>query len=233
MTPKTIFQAVLVATLAMLAVAPAARAQDDPTIFIVSYIEVTPASKAAAATLLRQVRDASRKDDGLIRLEVLQRTTPSNQFVILEIWKDQQALDAHAAAAHAKQFREKLTPILLAPVDDRLGVTTTVDPLQAARARATPGAVTVVTHVDVGPPNRDKAAAALKTLAEASRKEAGNLRFDVVHQKNRTNHFTVIEVWKDQKSDDAHEHAAHTKDFRGVLTPLTGALYDQRWYKAL
>jgi quinol monooxygenase YgiN len=54
-----------------------------------------------------------------------------------------------------------------------------------------------------------------------------------VHQKGRTNHFTVVEVWKDQKSNDAHELAAHTREFRGQLTPITGALYDQRWYKAL
>jgi quinol monooxygenase YgiN len=221
-----------IALLPLLATPPA-RAQDDPTVFLVSYIEVAPASKGNAATLLRQLRDASRKDEGLIRFEVLQRTTPSNQFAVLEIWKDQQALDAHAAAAHSKQFRDKVQPMLMAPIDDRLCVTTTVDPMQAARARATTGAVYLVTHVDVGPPNRDKTVVGLKALAEASRKDAGNLRFDVVHQKARTNHFTMIEVWKDQKSDDAHEHAAHTKDFRAFLTPLTGALYDQRWHKAL
>ena len=39
--------------------------------------------------------------------------------------------------------------------------------------------------------------------------------------------------WKDQASDDAHEIAAHTKQFRDALGPLTGALYDQRWYTAL
>ena len=80
---------------------------------------------------------------------------------------------------------------------------------------------------------RENAARYIQELAEQSRKEAGNLRFDVVHQKARTNHFTVIEIWRNQKADDAHEIAAHTKEWRGVLTPLTGALYDQRWYKAL
>jgi quinol monooxygenase YgiN len=53
------------------------------------------------------------------------------------------------------------------------------------------------------------------------------------HQKNRTNHFTVVEVWKDQRSNDAHELAAHTRAFRSALTPITGALYDQRWYRPL
>jgi len=59
------------------------------------------------------------------------------------------------------------------------------------------------------------------------------VRFDVLQQKARSNHFTVTEAWKDQKSNDTHEIAAHTKDFRAALGPLTGALYDQRWYKPL
>jgi quinol monooxygenase YgiN len=210
---------------------PSARAQEaaDPTVHVVSYIDAAFTAKAEVARLLRQLAEASRKEAGNVRFEVLQRTAPSNQFVVLEAWKDQQAFDAHGGAANTKQSREKLAPLLISPVDDRLGITTYVaTPPALAR-----GAVTVVTHVDVPGNVRDKVLPALKTLAETSRKDAGNLRFDVVHQKGRTNHFTVVEVWKDQKSNDTHELAAHTREFRGQLTPITGALYDQRWYKAL
>ena len=120
-------------------------------------------------------------------------------------------------------------PHLISPVDDRLSVPTLIGPSQAAGAARS----YVVTHVDVPGAVRAKALAALTALAPASRKDAGNLRFDVVHQKNRTNHFTVVEVWKDQRSNDAHELAAHTRAFRDTLTPITGALYDQRWYRPL
>ena len=75
--------------------------------------------------------------------------------------------------------------------------------------------------------------AALKALADPTRKDNGNLRFDVYQQKTRPNHFTVIEVWRNQKAVDGHEIGTHTKDFRKVLGSATGALYDQRWYKAL
>jgi len=225
-----VFIHVMLAMVVMpLAVTPQASAQDaEQAAYMVTYVEVTPAAKGQAATLLRQLAAASLKDAGLLRFEILQRTTPSNQFVILEAWKDEPALNAHAAAAHAKQFREKVGPLLIAPVDDRLSVATTVSPLTPAR-----GSLYVVTHVDVSPPNRDKIMVALKALADPTRKDAGNVRFDVLQQKSRTNHFTVAEVWKDQKSNDAHEIAAHTKDFRVALGPLTGALYDQRWYKPL
>jgi quinol monooxygenase YgiN len=222
----------LAMSLLPLAAAPPARAQSaDPTLYVVRYIDAAPAAKGQVATLLRQLADASRKDAGVMRFEVLQRIAPSSQFVILETWKDQPALDAHIAAAHTKQFSDKLQPLLVAPVDDRINLALAVGPVPASR---TTGALYAVTHVDVNPPNMEEENAALKTLAVASRKDAGNLGFDaMVQQKGRGNHFAVIEVWKDEKAAEAHATAAHTKAFRTSLAPLSGALYDQRWYKAL
>jgi quinol monooxygenase YgiN len=231
--------ALMLAVVVPLAAAPAARAQDaatnptsaNPTIYVVSYIDVAPTAKGQVATLLKQLADASRKEPGVMRFEVLQRTAPANQFAILEVWKDQPALDAHTAAAPAKQFNDKLSPLLVAPRDDRINLPFAVGPVPATPAS---GAIYVVTHVDVNPPGIDEENAALKTLAAASRKDAGNLRFDVtVQQKGRGNHYAVFEVWKDQKSLDAHEVAPSTKAFRTSHGPLSGALYDQRWYKAL
>jgi quinol monooxygenase YgiN len=218
----------LAMTIVPLALAPQASAQEDSTSHMITYIEVTPAAKAQAATVLKELAAASKQDAGLMRFEVLERTAPSNQFVIVEAWKDEAALNAHAGAAHAKQFRDKMQPHLMAPIDDRLSIVTTASPIAAAAA-----GLYVVTHVDVAPPNRDKIIVALKALSEPTRKDKGNVRYDVLQQKNRTNHFTVVEAWSDQAANDAHEIAAHTKEFRGVLGPLTGALYDQRWYKPL
>jgi quinol monooxygenase YgiN len=218
----------LAMTIVPLALAPQASAQEDSTSHMITYIEVTPAAKAQAASVLKELAAASKQDAGLMRFEVLERTAPSNQFVIVEAWKDEAALNAHAGAAHAKQFRDKMQPHLMAPIDDRLSIVTTASPIATAAA-----GLYVVTHVDVAPPNRDKIIVALKALSEPTRKDKGNVRYDVLQQKNRTNHFTVVEAWSDQAANDAHEIAAHTKEFRGVLGPLTGALYDQRWYKPL
>ncbi|MEA2925767.1 MAG: hypothetical protein QOD25_2889, partial [Alphaproteobacteria bacterium] len=51
-----------------------AHAQDanDPTVYMVTYLDVTPASRAADAALLRQLAAASRKDPGMVRYEVFQ-----------------------------------------------------------------------------------------------------------------------------------------------------------------
>jgi quinol monooxygenase YgiN len=222
------YYAVLALAFMPLVAAQPARAQNDPTIHMVTYIDVAPAAKDQAAALLKPLAEASRKDAGNLLFQILQRTAPAHQFVILATWKDQQALDAHDAAAHSMQFRGHVEPHLIAPIDDRLCVPTFV-----AAQKGGDSSVYVVTHVDVPGNVRDKILPALEALAEQSRKEAGNLRFDVSYQKTRTNHFTVMENWKDQSANDTHELAAHTRAFRGVLTPITGALYDQRWYKAM
>jgi quinol monooxygenase YgiN len=49
----------------------------------------------------------------------------------------------------------------------------------------------------------------------------------------RANHFTVIEVWRDQKAFDAHVAAAHTKKYRDDLQPMTGSPLDERAYQVV
>src|SRR5262247_4735794 len=104
--------AVLALALMPLVAAQPGRAQDNPTIHMVSYIDVAPAAKEQAAGLLRPLAEASRKDAGNLLFQILQRTAPANQFVILATWKDQQALDGHEAAAHYKAFRNGLAHFL-------------------------------------------------------------------------------------------------------------------------
>src|SRR6185436_11163924 len=112
--------AILALALVPLVAAQPARAQSDPTNHMVSYIDVAPAAKRQAAALLRPLAEASRKDAGNLQFQILQRTAPAHQFVVLAIWKDQRSLDTHAAAAHTKEFHNQLGSLLIAPVDDRL-----------------------------------------------------------------------------------------------------------------
>ncbi|HEY6994972.1 MAG TPA: putative quinol monooxygenase [Xanthobacteraceae bacterium] len=211
----------------------AARAQDpgDPTVYVVSYIDVAQATHASDANYLRQLAIASRKEPGVLRYDVFQRTAPSNQFVIIEIWKDQQSYDAHAASAHVKTFRQQIAPHLVAPIDERPYIALAVGAKESAAIPA--GSFVSISHVDVIPPKKDDGVAALKALADPTRRDKGNLRYDIYQQKARPNHFTVVEVWTNLKAFDEHEVAAHTKQFRHVLGAATGALYDQRWYTAL
>jgi quinol monooxygenase YgiN len=208
----------------------AAADADTATFYTVTYVEVGPPSTAQGAALLRQYGEASRKDAGAVRVEVLQRIDRPNQFTVLAAWTEPKAFEAHQAAPATKELHAKLQPLLASPNDLRLHHGLSVG---TATVASPAGAVYVVTHVDVIPPRKDDAVAALKQLAEDSRKDAGQVRFDVVQQTNRPNHFTVIEVWTNRQAFDAHGVAPHSRRFRDQLAPMSGSLYDERLYLAL
>jgi quinol monooxygenase YgiN len=209
---------------------PAPPPVPDGPRYVVTYVEVMPTAKDDGAALVRQFRDASRKESGNLRVEAGQRIGQPNQFVILEAWKDQQSVDAHAKAADTAHFRDKLKTIQNAPYDERVHFPLSVGPLPA---NLSGDAVIAVTHVDVIPPQRENGTALVKQLAEDSRKDDGNLRFEAVTQTNRQNHFTVVEAWKNRAAADAHSMNAKTRAFRESLASAAGALYDERFYKAL
>jgi quinol monooxygenase YgiN len=218
--------AVALAVLAAILASPA-RAQDSAA-YVITYVELMPSEIAGGAALLKHYRDASRTEPGSIRFDVLHEIARPNRFAIVEIWKDKAARDARAAAV--SEFRDKLKPIEDAPPDERVD-----DPLSMAPAKTPPqpAAIYVVTHVDVIPPGKDDCMTALKAMSVDTAKDPGNVAYQVLVQAGRSNHFTVLEAWSSKTALDAHAVAAHTRSFRDKLSPLAGALYDERFYKAL
>lgn len=75
---------------------------------------------AEATNLIRQFEADSRRDPGVIRFEVLQQDGHPNHFTIFEVWESRQAFEAHLAASHTRQFREKLQPRLGSPFREAL-----------------------------------------------------------------------------------------------------------------
>jgi quinol monooxygenase YgiN len=226
---RTLVRFVLGLATVVLGVSSAAAA-DTASFYTVTYVEVVPPAATQAAAAVRQYADATRKDAGAVRVESLQRIDRPNQFVVLAAWTDQKAFEAHQAAASAKAFQGALQSLLASPNDQRLHQALSVDATTAARPA---GALYAVTHVDVIPPRKDDAVTALKQLAEDSRRDAGHVRFDVVQQTNRPNHFTVVEIWTTRASFDAHAMTPATRRFREQLAPMSGSLYDERLYQSL
>jgi len=207
-----------------------APAPVEGNIYSVTYVEVMPTSTAGALAVLERYRMAAGREDGNLRCEVAQRIGEPHQFVILAIWKDRAVFEAHGKGATSTEMRERIAAIRNAPTDERVHTALSVSRVESKTTRE---AIYVVTHVDVIPPRKDDGVAAVRQLADDSRQHAGNLRFEVVQQTNRPNHFTVVEIWRDARAIEAHSMAPATRQFRDTLAPATGALYDERKYKAV
>jgi quinol monooxygenase YgiN len=218
--------ALLTASTAFAQAPQTAAATPDSTFYNVSYVEVAQASRTTAVATLKKYRDANRQLAGYVRFELFEQVGRPGHFVIVETWQDQKASEAHAPGQMPVQ--EMLQSIRVSGYDQRPYKTLTVGPPPTASASR---ATVVVTHVDVSPDPR--VPAMLKRLAEASRREEGNLRFDVYQHTMRANHFTIVEAWQSDKALEAHAGAAHTKQYRDELQPMTGSPLDERVYKTV
>lgn len=204
-----------------------AQALPDGTAYSVAYVDILPASRTAAIAAIRQYREASRKDDGFRGVELFEQAERPAHFCIIETWASNQDMDAHAASANTKDFRTRIDSMRLSDYDQRPYKTLS---LGAARKGGSGRSTIVITHVDIGGQGTN-AAELLRKLAEASRKEEGNIRFDVIQHAMRANHFTVIEEWQSAQAADTHAAAAHTKEYRNSLAPIAGSPLDERLYR--
>jgi len=197
-------------------------------VYTVVYFEVAPTEAAPTAAAARQYAEASGKEDGNLAFEMFQEIARPSRFAVVEVWRDKKAAEAHSKAAAATALGQRLQPSMI----DGFGVRQHSGfSLATPKGQIPSDAIYVVTHVDVFPAGKDQAAELVKAQAEAARKDDGNLRYDVLQWDGHPNHFTLVEAWRDRKAFDASAAAAHTKEFRQKLTPLEGALYDERLYQ--
>jgi quinol monooxygenase YgiN len=213
----------------LLAGSPRGYAQDSGAIYVVTYFEAAPSARDGAHSLLRKLRDATRKEPGNIGFEVFQSMGQPRHFVLLEAWHDTRVQEAHAAADATKQFRTRLAPMLIAPYDERLHTGFALGPSKPHGKRV----VYVITHVDFAGAKKDAGLAAIKQLSAGSMNEAGMLRYDVLEQTVKPNHLTLVEIWRSKAAFEAHEQADHSRRFRDELLPIGGSPLDVQLYRPM
>lgn len=65
---------------------------------------------------------------------------------------------------------------------------------------------------------------AFKQLVKASRKEAGNMRYDLHQVHDNPQKFVFIETWQSQAAVDAHNASKHFADFLQAIEGKTEAV---------
>ena len=209
----------------LLLLVPASALAQDTTFYSVSYIEVKQSARGQATSALKQYRDAVHRQDGSIGVGLFEQADRPGHFCIIETWKTAAAFDASPAVR--KQLADQIEPMRTSGWDVRPYKTLSV----SSGPEATTSSVFVISHVDVTPD--PKIAGMLTTLADASRHEQGNIRFDVLLHTMRSNHFEVIETWQSQKALENHANAAHTKKYRDDIQAALGSPLDERIYRVI
>ena len=91
----------------------------------------------------------------------------------------------------------------------------------------------IVSYIEVAPAEVQTAADLLRKHSAASKRQAGNLRFEALQGTGRKNHFLLLEAWEDQAARNEHARSARTMAFRKELQPLLYSPYDERPHAGL
>ena len=126
------------------------------------------------------------------------------RFVVVEVWRDKAALDAHGQSAATFKFRDKFKPIADAPYDERINTALYVS---QGKNESQSGAIYVVTHVDVIPAGKDDCMAALKAMSVDTASDAGNISYEASSRRGPTARRSTPMPWRRIRSPFAQRSA--------------------------
>jgi quinol monooxygenase YgiN len=210
-----------VCALCLLSAGAGAATSADP-VRALTFIEVRADGIDRCRTLLSQ---ASQKTPGAQHGLLLEEAARPERFVLLE-----DSGPVEGPAGPERRLEDLLDPLLVAPPDHRTHRELADTAVSGDDAGAS-ASLYVITHLDLAPPERSKGEAALRELASAARQSAGNLKFEVWQQTDRTNHFNLISVWTDRAKFNAFVAGTAAREFRKSVASLLGSPYDERLYR--
>ena len=99
-----------------------AQAQPAKAVYVITHVDFAPqpGGLGEALNMLKQYASDSLKDPGAMRFEVLQQDNRPNHLTLVEVWRSRADFEAHTAAEHTKQFREKSHSMMGSPFDERI-----------------------------------------------------------------------------------------------------------------
>lgn len=199
-----------------------------PGIYGVTNVDFPANRVGDAVGILRRYKAAARKQAGNQEVHLLQQIGWPSRFVVYEAWKDAAAYDANQSAAHTADFCGKVRSISTATCDRREYYQVSVAPSRKTTA-AHP--IYMMLHLDVSPRNHHAFFADATRVAEAARKERGNLRYDVSSGVNTPwNYMTFLGAWETRKEFNDYEMSAYGRQFREIVAKALGSPYDDRLY---
>ena len=105
----------------VVSVGPARASAGANPIYMMLHLDVFPNQLQTGFEAAKQVAEAARKGEGNLRYDVVSEiSVPTNYMTVFAAWKNRKAFDDYEMSSYARQFRNKVGPLLGSPFDDRL-----------------------------------------------------------------------------------------------------------------
>lgn len=88
-------------------------------IVAVGRVQTDPDKRAELVRIGQAVAAASRSEPGCISYRIYEDTEREHEFVFVEEWEDEEALQRHFATSHVAEFMGAISATIVAPPDVR------------------------------------------------------------------------------------------------------------------
>jgi quinol monooxygenase YgiN len=101
---------------------PARSQPASGAVYMVEHVDFSPAANATGLPLVKELAQASQKEEGVVRYDIYQEPPPhANHYSVVAVWANRAAFDAHETAAYTRQFRAAtVMPVRANLYDQRL-----------------------------------------------------------------------------------------------------------------
>jgi quinol monooxygenase YgiN len=82
---------------------------------------------------------------------------------------------------------------------------------------ANENSLTIVANVTVIPEYKEELLQAFQKVVDATRKEPGNISYQLFEDTSNPLRFTFIETWESQSAIDSHNNSAHFQEFAATV----------------
>jgi (4S)-4-hydroxy-5-phosphonooxypentane-2,3-dione isomerase len=94
---------------------PALAGDGDAMIVLLVQVHVKPDAVATFETATQDNATNSRLEPGVARFDVLQRQDDPTRFVLIEVYRDAQAVAAHKTTPHYLRWRDAVADLMAEP----------------------------------------------------------------------------------------------------------------------
>ena len=81
--------------------------------YLTTYVEVVPSAGTQAVNMLKDYRDAARKEPGAMHVDIYREKGQLHRFVLGELWQNRTIVQEHIKSAATTALEQKLKPIEL------------------------------------------------------------------------------------------------------------------------
>ena len=211
---------------------------EEPTITVLTHMTANEGQADAALAAMHTFVTNTRTEAGCISYDLYQGTTPwtgvgtaTNQFVLREVWRDNEAIKIHLATTWFQTFMGNASTFFATPAGRLFDVTAMFSTLadKASVAGMLPG----FGQMTAKEGQVSAAKTAITNFMNGTRTEPGNIKFDLFQgmPANGTSDsvFQIFEIYADSAAIGAHGASDAANAFRTAMPTVA----DNFWGCAL